>query len=266
MNELANWKPILTALALPPAPLLLVVLLGAAFLRVRRTGGWWLIWFSVVVLWLSTCQGSARLIEQHVLKPPTSLTQGDLQRLRALARQKGSMATIAVLGGGRIPRADEYGTADLTRHSYIRLRYGIWLSRQTGLPLGFTGGVGWSQRLGEAAPEAEVAERIAREEWGRPLKWTEPLSRDTRENAIRTTRLLIEAGYTEAVLVTDAFHMPRALREFERAAQGRMTITAAPIARFARTDTDTMDWLPTWEGMMQVRQANREVLGMLFIQ
>lgn len=261
MNELAAWKPLITALVLPPAPLLLLVLIGVVFVRTRRRGGWILVLSGLSMLWLITCQGTSRFLEESVLKPPHALSGDELQRLKAAGRQKQSTTSLVVLGGGRVPRAEEYGMADLTRHSLYRLRYGMWLSRQTGLPVGYTGGVGWQQRQGEAASEAEIAERIAKDEYGRPLKWTEPLSRDTRENAIRTVRILDAGGYTEAVLVTDAFHMPRAVREFESAAHGRIKITAAPIAHFTRTDTELLDWLPTWEGMAQNRQILREILA-----
>ena len=112
--------------------------------------------------------------------------------------------------------APEYGVSNLTAGSLERLRFGIWLGRETRLPVGFTGGVGWAQT--DAKPEAQIASQIAATEFGRPLKWIEENSRDTRENAVRTVALLKPQGIRHIVLVTHGYHMPRALRDFEAAA------------------------------------------------
>ena len=57
-------------------------------------------------------------------------------------------------------------------------------------------------------------------EFGRPLKFVEDDSRDTRENAARTLALLRPIGIRHIVLVTHGWHMPRALKAFETAAAG----------------------------------------------
>jgi hypothetical protein len=41
--------------------------------------------------------------------------------------------------------APEYGVGNLAAPSLERLRYGLWLSRSTGVPVAFSGGVGWAQ-------------------------------------------------------------------------------------------------------------------------
>ena len=158
-----SWKPVLTALLLPPVPLLLLVLIGARLIPVRRGLAWLLILASVALLWLSACTGSARLLSQYLLHPPGALSAQQLQALRAPA----TPTAIVVLGGGLEPFAPEYGVANLEHYSLERLRYGVWLSRATGLPLAFSGGVGWAQP--EAVPAARGAAQIAAKEFGRPL-------------------------------------------------------------------------------------------------
>ena len=98
--------------------------------------------------------------------------------------------------------------------SLERLRYGLWLAGQTGAPVAFSGGIGYAQEGSTA--EAKVAAKIAADEFGRPIRWVESESRDTRENAALTMALLKPAGINHIVLVTHGYHMPRALRAFTR--------------------------------------------------
>lgn len=251
-----SWKPVLTALVLPPVPLLLMLLVGARLMLPRRGLGWLVILSSLALLWLSACAGSAQLISRFMLHPPGATSTDRIKELKALPR--GPVA-IVVLGGGVEPFAPEYGVSSLHHTSLERLRYGIWLSRQTGLPLAFSGGVGWGQR--DAKPEARVASQIAAAEFGQPLKWIEEISRDTRGNAIRTVALLKPAGIRHVVLVTHGWHMPRAMRSFEMAAAGDMRIEPAPMGLAQDTDLAILTWIPSSTGQSAVRTMLREVLG-----
>lgn len=257
---IASWKPILSALLLPPVPLLLLVLIGARLILPRRGLGWLIISVSVVLLWLSNCVGAANFATQALLHPPAALSADRIGELRAEVRA-GQPVAIVILGGGMEPYAPEYGVSSLRDASLERLRYGIWLSRETGAPMAFSGGVGWSQPNGP--PEAEVAARIARQEFGRPLKWLEDQSRDTRENAARTVTLLRAAGITHIVLVTHAWHMPRALRDFRDVAGGGMQIEAAPMGMAKRTERPLLAWLPSVRGYTDMHNALHEWLGRL---
>jgi uncharacterized SAM-binding protein YcdF (DUF218 family) len=250
-----SWKPVLTALLLPPVPFLVLMLIGARLIMARRGLGWTLVLLGTALIWLGSCTGSARLLAQVALHAPPALTA---ERLRALRAPTGATA-IVVLGGGMEPLAPEYGAASLQYPSLERLRYGIWLSRETGLPLAFSGGVGWGQH--GATPEARIAARIAANEFGRPLKWVEDQSRDTRENAARSVALLRAAGVRQIVLVTHGWHMPRALRAFEAAAGADIRIEAAPMGLARGTETPALTWMPTTKGITDVRNVVRELLG-----
>ena len=145
--------------------------------------------------------------------------------------------------------------------SLERLRYGVWLSRETGWPMAFSGGTGWAQPDG--AEEAQVAQRIAAQEFGRPLKWVEDGSRDTRENAIRTIALLRPQGVKRILLVTHHWHMPRSMRAFEEAAHGDIRIEAAPMGLARNTEFPVLRWLPSGEGLIATRLVLREWIGRL---
>jgi uncharacterized SAM-binding protein YcdF (DUF218 family) len=253
-----SWKPIVTALLLPPVPLLLLALIGARLILPRRGLGWVVILLSVALIWLSACTGSGRLLMQFALRPPPVLSADRIQALKADAQAKRPVA-IVVLGGGMEALAPEYGVSSLRATSLERLRYGIWLGRETGLPVAFSGGVGWAQL--DAKPEAQIAAQIAASEFGRPLKWIEDSSRDTHENAARTIALLKPQGIRQIVLVTHGYHMPRALRNFEQAAGGEIRIEAAPMGMARRGDLPALNWMPTSDGFQDVRSILRELIG-----
>jgi uncharacterized SAM-binding protein YcdF (DUF218 family) len=266
LNELFSllgieaWKPALTALVLPPVPLLLLILVGARLILPRRGLGWLLVLIGTLGIWLSACNGAGALLTQFMLRPPPALSADAIARLKSDVKARQPL-TIVVLGGGRDMFAPEYGRSTLRPRSLERLHYGVWLARETGATLGFSGGVGWGDKSGPS--EAEVAAYVAVKDFGLALKWTEGDSRDTRENAIRTVALLKQAGVTRAVLVTHAWHMPRALRLFEAAAGGAIEFIAAPIALAPLSRGGAVDWIPSAEGFERVRLVLREGLARL---
>ena len=260
---ISSWKSVLGLLLLPPVPLLLLVLVGTRLVLPRRGLGWLVVLTSVVLLWLSNCMGTARLLSHWVLRPPAALSAERVDQIREAVRTHQPVA-IVVLGGGARRMAPEYGVSSLNDISLERLRYGLWLARATGAPVGFSGGVGWGQQEGESAAEAQIAARIAAEEFGRPLKWTEDRSRDTRENAAYSVPLLKEQGVRRVVLVTHQAHLPRALRAFEAAAQGGISFVPAPMAIVEPNLAEPTAWLPSRQGFAGVNIVLHEAFGLLF--
>ena len=252
-----SWKPVITALILPPVPLLLLVLIGARLLLPRRGLGWLVILISVVLLWLSACTGAVRLVG-HLLPSPPALSFDRVRELRAEATAKKTLA-IVILGAGSEPFAPEYGVSSLQYGSLERLRYGLWLAGQTGAPVAFTGGTGYAQEGSTA--EAKVAAKIAADEFARPIRWVEAEARDTKENATLTMALLKPAGINHVVLVTHGYHMTRALRAFSEAAGAGIQIEPAPMGLARNLDRPTLEWLPSAVGFRDMRQLLRELAG-----
>jgi uncharacterized SAM-binding protein YcdF (DUF218 family) len=284
MADLGMWKPVLTALALPPVPMLVLMLWGAWRLNRRRAGGVPMLLLGAVLSWFSACDVTAIALQDHVLHAPAPLGADQRRTLAAQAgpggaarrndeRRNPPRVAVIVLGGGMEPLAPEYGVANLSGQSMGRLLYGIWLSRQLGAPLGFSGGVGWAQKGAADGPtEAEVAARIAAQTHGLTLRWVESASADTRGNADATVALLASQGVQELVLVTSAFHMPRAQRNFEQAAAhwaqtraGAVPVHVTPAAMgYWRHDVrSVLEWMPSGAGFTHVHAALRECLGLL---
>ena len=263
MNEIfltlgiESWKPLLSALVLPPLPFLLFILVGARLMFSRRLLAWLLLLLGVIGVWLSCTVATGNALTQWLLTPPPALMESQINELKRAPK-----TTIVVLGAGRQLLAPEYGLSALRPATIERLRYGLWLARETSLPLGYSGGVGHGAPPGPS--EAEIAARTAEREFGRKLAWTESESRDTRENAIKTVALLQQAGIEQVVVVTHAYHMRRSIENFERAAAStRMRIVAAPMGMPAPGRLQVGDWLPSVSGFERTRLALHEWLGRL---
>lgn len=256
-------KPALTALVLPPLPWLLLMLVGARLLYWRRSVGWFTLLLGSALVWLSCTSAVGEWLERLIAHPPPAL---NAERIAEIKRGVGSgkKVAIVVLGAGRDARAPEYGLSHLSEPSLARLHYGVWLSRQTGAPMLFSGGVGHSEGVGVA--EAETAARIAEREYGRPLTWVESESRDTRENASRSVSMLKPAGVAEVVLVTHGWHMRRAVRAFEQEAlrsDAGLRVIAAPMGLAPSSEHAMLRWMPSSHGIVRVRNVLRDGIGLL---
>jgi uncharacterized SAM-binding protein YcdF (DUF218 family) len=259
-----SWKPVVTTLVLPPVPWLLVMLLGARLMFWRRSAAWLLMLVGAFGIWLSGCMAFGEWLQQRLLNTPPPMAAERIGEVkRAVAG--GKKFAIVVLGGGREAMAPEYGVSNLKDLSLSRLHFGLWLSRQTGAPVMFSGGVGLAESVGIS--EAEAAARIAERDYGRALTWIESESRDTRENAARSIAMLKSAAVTDVIVVTHGWHMQRAMRAFEaeaRRAGAAIQIVAAPMGLASTSERPVLTWMPTVEGFARVRHVLREAAGLLF--
>ena len=262
---LGSAKPILAAIVLPPAPFLALAFAGAWLARTRPRTGRWLAGIACVGAWLAGCAGAAHWVERHWLDEPAALDAAQREALRARGAA-GEPIAIVVLGGGMTGLAPEYGKYDLSSAALDRLRYAVWLGRRTGLPIAATGGRGWAAPDPAIPPEATRMAEIAQAEFGVPLRWTETGSRDTHENAGSTLALLRPQGIRELVLVTQGWHMPRALREFRAAAAAQsasaaIRISPAPLDQAGSAGMPLLDWFPSGTGALHMQEVLHEVLA-----
>lgn len=268
MNEifillgLQSWKPIVTALVLSPLPLLMLMLVGARMMYWRRGVAWLVMLLACATLYLCTTSGFGQWLERTLVPPGPPLGP---ERIAELKRAPAGKAAIVVLGGGREAFSPEYGVSNLSPRSLARLHYGLWLSKQANLPVMYSGGIGLSE--GPGISEAETAGRIAERDYGRPLKWLETESRDTRDNATRSVALLKASGVAEVVIVTDGWHMKRSLRAFDQAAQRAevsLRLVPAPMALASSSERALLQWLPSIHGYAKVHNVLREWAGLMF--
>ena len=253
MNEFAVLKPLITTLIMPPAAPLLLAFAGLWLMRRRAALGLWTVMLALLSLWLLSCHAVAVWLAATVLPQTTPLT---VPNLKASGAQ-----TIVVLGGGIHADAPEYGGPQLAPSALGRLRYGVHLARQTGLPLAFSGGEGWAQSA-QFAPESHIAAETSLQDFGLRMRWVEGQSRDTEQNAQMTAQLLKPGqpgGVRRIALVTDAWHMPRSTLYFQRAG---FEVVQAPTG-FVRPVYDTLlEWLPSAYGLTQSRHVLRDWVGL----
>jgi len=240
-------KKILTALILPPAGLLFLILFGlwltGSKSRRWRDGGKILAIISVLALLILSLPmvGNAlmRPLETH---PP--ITAAQLNQVQA----------IVILGGGTYHAAPEYGSDTVSHATLERLRYGARLARETQLPLLVTGGAPFGGR-----PEGESMRESLERDFGIRPRWVETASRDTAENASLSVPLLKTAGVTRIALLSHGWHLPRAIPLFER--EG-FTVIPAPTKYSTGSASWLEDMLPN--DLRRSRQALHEYLGQLF--
>jgi uncharacterized SAM-binding protein YcdF (DUF218 family) len=253
--ELGFLKPVLTALVLPPASLVLLAFLGCLLALRRRAAGSLLALTSLIALWLLSCNAVAVWLASVLLNPYPPATPQSLKAAKVQA--------VIVLGAGIQPHAREYGQPMLQAMTASRVNYGAWLARQTGLPLGFAGGVGWAHASPGVPTEAAVVRRVVQDELRLPLRWAEDQSRDTAENGTLMAAILQRDGITRIALVTNEFHMPRALHAF--AGTGIQPIPA-PMGYIESLDRPILDWLPSTTGLGATRLVLHEWLGLHYTQ
>ncbi len=179
---------------------------------------------------------------------------------KAGAEEKIDGAAGIIVLGGAISRTDESGRV-LMSDSAGRMIEALRLAQQRPeLPLIFTGGKALLFDSPERETEAELARRFF-ESFGiaPPRLKLEDRSRNTLENAVFTARLLQPRPDQRWVLVTSAFHMPRAKALFE--AQGFRII---PRAGDFRTNSSEDRWRifskPS-EGLQRLDMAAKEWVG-----
>ncbi|WPC04530.1 YdcF family protein [Pseudomonas benzenivorans] len=237
-------------LFMPPGGLLLLLVLGwwlrrrmprvASCCFVLGVGGLWLMSLPVTVEW------SARWLERD---PALAEAHWPVLAQRAEA--------IVVLGGGRERDDPAWGGDQPASMALERLRYAARLARATGLPLLTSGGLHYGQPPSEAALGAEVLAR----DFAVAVRWQEGASRTTWENATHSARLLRQAGVTRVLLVTQAWHMPRARWCFER--QG-LEVVAAPLGFFGVANgRPAGGWLPEAKALWQNTLLLNEAVGLI---
>lgn len=237
---------------MPPGSLVVLLAVAVAcFWRFPRLSRW-LTGLSALLLYLaSTPLVASLLIGALQLYPPVSPAQIEAFRPEA----------IAVLAAGRRSSAPEYGGQTVDSLSLERLRYAAQLQQRLGLPLFAAGGR--EDEVGVSL--AELMRTALETEFGVPVAAIEERSRTTAENARLLSAVLRDWGMSRILLVTHAWHMPRAKRAFERAG---ITVLPAPT-NFANLDFGELvpgDFLPNAVALTQTSYALHEIIGLAWYE
>lgn len=246
MSLLWFLKNLLGSLLLPPGNGLLLLAFAGIF-RKRRWA------FGLAVL------GGSLLLAQSLPVVSNSLMRSiEAQAGPVFSNAEGAGA-IVVLGSSLNFDAPEYGGDTANERTLVRLRYGAVLARQLKLPVLVSGG----QAPRGSRSEAEVIGEILENELAVKVRWREDKSTNTAENARFSANILHAAGIKRVVLVTQAFHIPRARLLFERAG---LEVTPAPTGFRSSHDPSAIlgGYLPQASALQNSYYALHEWLGILW--
>ena len=235
-------------LLMPPGILLLLLVLAWWFRRSRPrlagvcfalgAGGFWLMSLPVAVQW------GAKALERE---PPLAREEWATLAQRADA--------IIVLGAGRERGDLAWGADQPTGVALERERYAARLAKASGLPILTSGGL----HYGTPPSEARLMADSLRDDFGVTVRWQEERSRTTWENAQFSAEVLLPEGVKRVVVVTHAWHMPRAVWSFQKAG---FEVVAAPMGFLGVDNARPLaGWVPEFKSVWQSGMLLNEAAG-----
>jgi uncharacterized SAM-binding protein YcdF (DUF218 family) len=230
------------------AGLILLFLFGLGVRRRLQYGSARLFWLGFLVLYLS----ATRLVSGMLIRPLE-----DPYRVR---KAPDTVDAIVVLGGS-IDLAKSSPEHCEMRSACDRFIDGLLLARKyPRAVLIFSGGTA-ELGGGDGQREAPLLKDLA-VKLGIPADRViaEDKSRNTRENAVETKRILDERKLTQVVVVTSGYHIRRALGCFRA-----LGVKATPYATDFKTQTGRFglpDLAPEAESLGDSARALREYLGL----
>ncbi len=241
------FKAVAIALLLPPISFVWLALAGLLIQRRHARSGRILTWAALLAL----VALAVPLIGDGMLVT--------LERGLPLAPPPDAPPQAIVILGGDVARTEEGGK--LLFHigplSLERVRAGAALYRRTGLPILVSGG---AVHAGDAPVAALMASSLTRD-FQVPARWVEAASRDTWENAHLSAAILRRRGIGSVYLVTQAWHMRRAVLAF---ADTGIRVTAAPTHLDRPAPPILADFLPSVGGWRTSYIALHEWIGCLW--
>jgi uncharacterized SAM-binding protein YcdF (DUF218 family) len=238
-------KTILHTLLLPPGGPLLLAIAGTWLIALRdgtvrsRRAGWALLLAGLAALWLLANPLVAEALSRAAQRcPPLDL-----------GRPVPAQAIVILGGEGERLGAREYGGEPAVRQTLLeRVNYGAFIARRTGLPVAVSG---------TNAETLAMRVSLARD-FGVGTRWIEDRSRDTFENAQFCSTLLRPLGITRIVLVTDADHEWRAMREFIAAG---FSVVPAPVGLQVPQKISIHSFIPSAAALAGSTEALYELIG-----
>jgi uncharacterized SAM-binding protein YcdF (DUF218 family) len=131
--------------------------------------------------------------------------------------------------------------------------------RRTGLPILVSGG--WPNHAHNSL--AEIMAAALETDFHVPVKWREDRSRTTYENALYSAEILRRAGVASALVVTDPWHMARALWSFNAVGY---PVIAAPLPYRQSLNLSPQSFLPQVSALQGSCIALHELIGLAWYE
>lgn len=167
-------------------------------------------------------------------------------------------AAIVILSGDIQHSADPQAPVRPGLLSLERLDFGAREYRAMPYPVLVTGGP-------IAGTDVAVAELMAEtliRDFGVPVRWRETKARTTFENAEFSAAILKKAGISSAIIVTQRWHMARAIWAFERFGIHAIPTKFASEAHAPKPEF--VDFLPEASALARSTYAIHEIFGLAY--
>lgn len=243
------FRTLLEAALLPPLNCLVLAAIGLVLWRRFKKTGTGLMIGGAFLLWLQSTPYFATALlcslqTEPALDPATGTRQAQ---------------AIVVLSADVTRHAPEFGRPTSGAFGLERVRYGAWLQRVTGLPLLVSGGV---PARGFASLGETMKDDLA-QSFDVAVKWVEPRSADTYQNAHESAEILERDGVKRILLVTHAWHMPRAKAAFEACG---IDVVPAPTSFRSFPQSALAGLVPRWTALRDCALAGHELLGLIWYE
>jgi uncharacterized SAM-binding protein YcdF (DUF218 family) len=170
---------------------------------------------------------------------------------------RGDAAAMVILGGGVYPSNQSQPEPLLAQDSFLRCQHAVWLYQHWHpVPIAVSGGPVQDRVIVSAL----MREMLEAEGVPPPLIWTEGHSTSTYENAVRTAELLRARGIHKIALVTEAYHMSRAVQCFRR--QGFDVVPAPCSYRTLEFRFDMSHFIPGAKSVISNENVIHEWIGL----
>ena len=242
---------LLYAWLLPPGIFLLALLAVNCFCRKTNNGRWLVLVFVLIYLL------SIRVVSDRLIKPLE-----DLYEQPAVSNIKNVQA-IVVLGSGSYEGVPDFdGVGQNSESATVRLGVVLRLHRMLRLPIVLSGGCLFNDMDTEASIEYRFLRACGIED---RYLIKEDRSRNTAENAKYVKQIYQQHHFKKVILVTSAFHMPRAVALFQRE-----SMDVIPYPTDYKTDkklrVNAFAFTPSADCLYHNSLAMKEYLGLLAVK
>ena len=246
MDDWVTWAKILSRLMYPSTLVLLLLVLAFFLLLIRRRRGAGLsLLMGLTLIFLGSSPLISNVYHRHERQhPPTPV-----------ALSPTADAIVLLAGDISIPVPPRVESQVRGNRSVHALR----LYRAGKAPLIIVSGGNVFPQEGFRPEAAYTADLL--QEWGIPKSAIifEGNSRNTRENALETWSLLKNRQLNRVLLVTSAFHMPRALATFRGV--GIHAIPSASSISAELAQPTLLNWIPSLDGLGTMQSVVHEKIG-----
>ena len=233
---------------MPPMCFVVGTLIGAVIALRWRRAGLALVLISTLLLYACCTQFVADRLIADVESQVPPASAADLASAQAIAVLSGD-----IYHGSRGGVADDVGLL-----TFDRLRLAAAIYRLHPLPILVTGAVAGDGGESSAALMAHALER----DYGIKATWLEEQAANTYENGAYSAKILKAHGLARVILVTQAWHLPRAVWSF---AQAGMTAIPAPAERtYVGSGIDWSELQPDYASFSRTFFALHEMLGLAY--